>query len=122
VYILSQIGSTACAVVIDQNNLSGIRSIVSANLGDSRAILNRNGTAIDLTEVKQYLLLLFHFMKQSSHNMYIQDHKPNNKSERERIEKLGGSVDWCGDMDAQGKPIEETGVYRISKLWHNILI
>eukprot|EP00956_Cyclotella_meneghiniana_P024927 scaffold50956_cov73-Cyclotella_meneghiniana.AAC.5 len=85
-------GSTACAVVIHENTTTGKRSIISANLGDSRAILSRNGTAIDLTE----------------------DHKPNNKLEKERIEALGGSVDWCGELDNHGEPVVDTGVYRIN--------
>ena len=45
----------------------------------------------------------------------FQDHKPNTKPEKERIEALGGSVDWCGELDGRGEPVEDTGVYRISK-------
>ncbi|KAL7490150.1 hypothetical protein ACHAW6_015898 [Cyclotella cf. meneghiniana] len=86
-------GSTACAVVIHENISNGTRSIISANVGDSRAILSRNGAAIELTK----------------------DHKPNDDNERERVEALGGSVDWCGQLNAKGEPIEDTGVYRISK-------
>ncbi|KAL3790458.1 LOW QUALITY PROTEIN: hypothetical protein ACHAWO_007148 [Cyclotella atomus] len=85
-------GSTACVVVIDKNASNGTRSIIAANLGDSRAILGRNGTAVDLT----------------------QDHKPNNDIERERIEALGGVVEWCGEVDENGDPVENTGVYRIN--------
>ncbi|KAL3804899.1 hypothetical protein HJC23_006671 [Cyclotella cryptica] len=85
-------GSTACAVVIQENIASGTRSIISANVGDSRAVLSRNGTAIELTK----------------------DHKPNNVLERERVEALGGSVDWCGELNEKGEPIEDTGVYRIN--------
>ena len=50
-------------------------------------------------------------------NLYylFQDHKPNNKLEKERIEALGGSVDWCGELDNHGEPVVDTGVYRISK-------
>jgi len=85
-------GSTALAVVIHEHIDDGTRSIVSANVGDSRAVLSRNGMAIDLTK----------------------DHKPNDGMERERIESLGGTVDWCGAVDSQGQPLEQTGVYRIN--------
>ena len=49
-------------------------SIISCNIGDSRAILSRHGKAIDLTV----------------------DHKPDSPSEKARIEKLGGYVKWHG--------------------------
>merc|ERR1711988_83195 len=68
------------------------KCIVSANVGDSRAVLSRDGVAIDLT----------------------QDHKPNNRSELERVKKLGGSVKWFGFVDPKGYPLEGTGVYRIN--------
>lgn len=85
-------GSTALAAVIHENIEDGSRSIVTANVGDSRAILSRGRKAIDLTK----------------------DHKPNDITERERIVALGGRVDWCGQVDNQGNPIEHTGVYRIN--------
>eukprot|EP00584_Thalassiosira_punctigera_P024713 CAMPEP_0172554438 /NCGR_PEP_ID=MMETSP1067-20121228/54538_1 /TAXON_ID=265564 ORGANISM="Thalassiosira punctigera, Strain Tpunct2005C2" /NCGR_SAMPLE_ID=MMETSP1067 /ASSEMBLY_ACC=CAM_ASM_000444 /LENGTH=383 /DNA_ID=CAMNT_0013342807 /DNA_START=13 /DNA_END=1164 /DNA_ORIENTATION=+ len=85
-------GSTALAVVIHENIDDGSRLIVSANVGDSRAVLSRNGMAIDLTK----------------------DHKPNDGAERKRIESLGGTVDWCGAVNSQGQPLEHTGVYRIN--------
>ena len=84
-------GSTALAVVIYEN-FDGSRSIVSANVGDSRAILSRNRVALDLTK----------------------DHKPNDAAERERVEALGGEVNWCGGVDTNGNPILHTGVYRIN--------
>ncbi|KAL7448879.1 hypothetical protein ACHAWC_000999 [Mediolabrus comicus] len=84
-------GSTASAVVIHQN-VDGTRTIISANVGDSRAILGQNKQAIDLTR----------------------DHKPNDEVERNRVVQLGGTVDWCGQVDALGKPVERTGVYRIN--------
>ena len=90
-------GSTAVAVmihegVIDKDGLLQ-RTIISANVGDSRAILcPRDGTVVQLTR----------------------DHKPNDVIERNRIEASGGSVDWCGMSDADGNPIEGTGVYRIN--------
>lgn len=85
-------GSTALAVVIHENVDDGTKSIISANVGDSRAVISRNRIAIDLTK----------------------DHKPNDKAERERIEALDGTVDWCGSVDSRGRPVEHTGVYRIN--------
>lgn len=88
-------GSTALAAVIHENSNNdgtATRSIVAANVGDSRAILSRGRVAIDLTK----------------------DHKPNDVMERNRIESLGGTVDWCGEVDIQGHPIEHSGVYRIN--------
>jgi len=85
-------GSTSLAVVIHENAINESRCITVANVGDSRAVLSRNGKAIDLTK----------------------DHKPNDKFERERIESLGGSVDWCGQVDDNDNPIESTGCYRIN--------
>ena len=84
-------GSTALAVAIHQN-IDGTQTIISANVGDSRAILGQNKQAIDLTR----------------------DHKPNDEVERNRIVELGGTVDWCGQVDRQGQPVERTGVYRIN--------
>ena len=46
------------------------RTVIAANVGDSRAVLCRDGVAWDLTR----------------------DHKPNDPHELERIEKLGGKV------------------------------
>jgi serine/threonine protein phosphatase PrpC len=64
--------------LLDQPNLSGSTCIVLfvhqrsfltvANLGDSRAVLCRSGTAVQLSE----------------------DHKPNLPKERARIERAGG--------------------------------
>lgn len=85
-------GSTALAVVIHENAADGSRSIVSANVGDSRAVLGRRGRAVDLTT----------------------DHKPNDRAERARIEALGGTVDWCGAVDRCGRPVANAGVYRIN--------
>lgn len=45
-------------VVIDENVSNGTRSIIAANLGDSRAILGRNGTAVDLTQVRSSIIML----------------------------------------------------------------
>lgn len=69
-------GSTACAVWIHEtptrNGTTSQRTLVSANIGDSRAILSRSGKAIDLTR----------------------DHKPNEERERSRIMQLGESIEW----------------------------
>jgi serine/threonine protein phosphatase PrpC len=68
------------------------RTILAANIGDSRAILCRNGTGWELSR----------------------DHKPNDPTERERIESRGGQVIWCGETDEYGQPIEERGIYRVN--------
>ena len=53
-------GSTSCMVYFDKSPQQS--TVISANIGDSRAVLCRNGEAVDMTE----------------------DHKPNLDSERER--------------------------------------
>jgi len=63
------VGSTAVAVVLHENP-GGFRTLISANVGDSRAILSRSGKAIDLTK----------------------DHKPTLESERKRILQAGGRI------------------------------
>lgn len=68
------------------------RTILAANIGDSRAVLSRDNKAWDLSR----------------------DHKPDDPVERSRIEDLGGKVIWCGDTDEFGQPIEDTGVYRVN--------
>jgi serine/threonine protein phosphatase PrpC len=101
-------GSTALAIVVHENTDAdaadddengceceggGTMSIVVANVGDSRAVLCRDGRAMDLTR----------------------DHKPDDDDERRRIEGYGGTVDWCGDVDdVTGRPIHGAGVYRIN--------
>lgn len=96
-------GSTACVIKLCQvpvmNEDGRFRSVlISANVGDSRALLSRRGRAIDLTR----------------------DHKPNDPIERRRIESLGGKVVWCGQRDKHGNPILRnklggfSGVYRIN--------
>jgi len=50
------------------------RYAITANLGDSRAVLCRSGKAVDLT----------------------QDHKPDLPAEKQRVEALGGRVAWHG--------------------------
>lgn len=84
-------GSTACVVYL--NNQKDETSIITANVGDSRAVLSRNQNAIELSV----------------------DHKPNSPSEQSRIEALGGKVVWVGEVDKKtGLPIDETGVYRVN--------
>lgn len=51
-----------------------LRYAITANLGDSRAVLCRAGKAMDLT----------------------QDHKPDLPAEKQRVEALGGRVAWHG--------------------------
>jgi serine/threonine protein phosphatase PrpC len=65
--------------------------IVSANVGDSRAVLGKRDKAIDLTK----------------------DHKPNSHTERARIEKLGGFVQWHGIVKNK-RPVKGAGVYRVN--------
>lgn len=64
-------GSTAVAVVMHESE-DGHRTLISANVGDSRAILSRRGKAIDLTR----------------------DHKPNEEREKARILKMGEAIEW----------------------------
>lgn len=64
-------GSTAVAVFLHDGE-NGERTIISANIGDSRAILSRRQHAIDLTR----------------------DHKPNEKEEKARITEMGEEVLW----------------------------
>jgi serine/threonine protein phosphatase PrpC len=59
-------GSTGCIAAVDFSK----REIVAANVGDSRAMLIRDGRAIELTE----------------------DHKPEDPGERSRILDAGGRV------------------------------
>lgn len=65
-------GSTAVAVFIHEDPESKNCTIISANVGDSRAVLSREKKAIDLTR----------------------DHKPNDSTEKERILSMGGTIEW----------------------------
>jgi serine/threonine protein phosphatase PrpC len=85
-------GSTAVAAWIHRLQEDNQSTLIVANVGDSRAILSRNSTAIALTH----------------------DHKPDSIKERERIEAQGGEVIWCGVVDDSGMPVEESGVYRVN--------
>eukprot|EP00250_Pteridium_aquilinum_P027335 c346_g1_i1 orf=322-1185(-) len=67
-------GSTASTAILVGNRL------LVANVGDSRAVVCRAGTAYALSD----------------------DHKPNRKDERQRIEKAGGAVIWAGTWRVGG--------------------
>lgn len=64
-------GSTAVATLLHEAN-DGTRTLLSANIGDSRGVLCRNGRAIDLTR----------------------DHKPNDDREKARILAMGEKIEW----------------------------
>ncbi|KAI2500043.1 Sigma factor PP2C-like phosphatase [Fragilaria crotonensis] len=64
-------GSTAVAVAIHEGE-DGSKTLVSANVGDSRAVLCRRGMAVDMTR----------------------DHKPGDERERARIENMGEQIEW----------------------------
>lgn len=69
-------GSTAVVVTMHEGDDGG-RTLISANLGDSRAVLSRRKRPIDLTR----------------------DHKPNDPKEKKRIHSLGENIEWdsyCG--------------------------
>ena len=64
-------GSTAVAVIVHVGE-DGNRTLISANVGDSRAILCRGKKAVDLTR----------------------DHKPSDEREKARIRSMGEDVQW----------------------------
>lgn len=64
-------GSTAVATLLHEAD-DGTRTLLSANIGDSRGVLSRNCTAIDLTR----------------------DHKPNDDREKARILAMGEKIEW----------------------------
>jgi len=65
-------GSTAVAVMVFDSKDNEHRIVLSANCGDSRAILSRRGQAIELTR----------------------DHKPIDIREKERIVSMGEVIEW----------------------------
>lgn len=65
-------GSTAVAVYVHEDEKTKERTIISANVGDSRAVLSRGSVAVDLTR----------------------DHKPDDKYEKERIISMGETIEW----------------------------
>ncbi|GFR40546.1 hypothetical protein Agub_g1119 [Astrephomene gubernaculifera] len=69
----AEFGDDGCAAMVGSTALValvGTRKVWLANCGDSRAVLCRNGRAIQLTD----------------------DHKPEREDEAERVEKAGGQV------------------------------
>jgi len=85
-------GSTAVACYVHDDPDTDLSTIITANVGDSRAVLSRDSKALDLTV----------------------DHKPNDPRERSRVEDMGGNVKWYGYRDKRGRPIPGSGVYRIN--------
>ena len=95
-------GSTAVAIWLHEERIPSDgdtcdgdrtqRTIVAANVGDSRAVLCRNNTAWELTR----------------------DHKPNDPYETARIVQSGGDVIWCGETNTIGEPIAGRGIYRVN--------
>jgi len=79
-------GSTAVCCILHEDVETGKKTLLSANVGDSRAVLSRNQEAIDLTE----------------------DHKPGNRKEYARIKELGGEREI--EYDYAG------GFYRVGNL------
>ncbi len=79
-------GSTAVTVLLEKDRLW------TANLGDSRAVLCRDGEAVAISE----------------------DHKPNSASEKARVEALGGNVRWYGYLGPDRQPVPGMGAYRIN--------
>lgn len=80
-------GATVVAAWILAEN-----TLLVANIGDSRAVLCHNSTAITLTR----------------------DHKPDSPKEKSRIEASGGRVVWSGLVDDAGEPVPDAGVYRVN--------
>lgn len=65
-------GSTAVAVYVHEDEVTKERTIVSANVGDSRAVLARGSRAVSLTR----------------------DHKPDDEHEKKRILSMGETIEW----------------------------
>lgn len=85
-------GSTAVAAWILPGEKADEKTLLVANIGDSRAIMSHNASAVTLTE----------------------DHKPDTPKEKARIESKGGRVVWSGLVDTEGNPVPEQGVYRVN--------
>jgi len=78
-------GTTVCGVALYGPDEDGALRLFTGHLGDSRAVLSRNGEAIRLTE----------------------DHKPDRPDELERIKKMGGAVnDMSGTFRVLAKSKE----------------
>ena len=77
------------------------QKIICSNVGDSRAMLVKKKLTLnkgDLTDIKYDYVQLSH------------DHKPENKEERERIEKMGGEVAQEYLIEKQDVPV---GPFRV---------
>lgn len=65
-------GSTAVTVYVHEDSKTNERTIISANVGDSRAVLSHGCKAVDLTR----------------------DHKPDDEDEKKRILAMGETIEW----------------------------
>lgn len=65
-------GTTAVTVYVHEHSETRERTIVSANIGDSRAVLSRGSVATNLTR----------------------DHKPDDEDEKRRILAMGETIEW----------------------------
>ena len=75
----------------DSEQEKGKDAVICMNLGDSRAVLARDGSAFELSK----------------------DHKPDRPDERDRIEQLGGVVQWHGLLK-NSKPLIGAGCWRMN--------
>mmetsp|Transcript_34183 Transcript_34183/g.71130 ORF Transcript_34183/g.71130 Transcript_34183/m.71130 type:complete len:333 (+) Transcript_34183:2980-3978(+) len=86
-------GSTLCSVIIHD------KKIISANVGDCRAVLYRGGEAATRANFLEL----------------TRDHTPYDPIEKARIEKAGLSTQRVGEIDKEsGKPIPGKGCIRIN--------
>jgi serine/threonine protein phosphatase PrpC len=83
-------GSTAATIWIHQDGDK--MHLLTANVGDSRVVLSRNASAVNLSK----------------------DHKPNDPDELARIQSVGGSIIWHGQVDEAGHPVPGTGLWRVN--------
>ena len=89
-YILDMVGSTAVVgILIDRKYLS------VANVGDSKAILCRNGSPVELSI----------------------EHNPSNQEEVKRIIESGGNIDW----DSRFRPLVDSRL-SMTRSFGNLLL
>lgn len=100
--------------IYEKDNMkSNSLTIASFNIGDSRAVLSSSNIVTSRNKRKYNS----HSTKSNNDQALslTEDHKPNSPSEKRRIEKLGGQVNWCGQIDPiSQKPILSSGVYRMN--------